>query len=234
MEKAMYKEVLLKLGLSEQQVNNISEDVNLANGNCTVQNLFYNNGDILQLLFHFREYEALEYSIKLKSISDIPNSIMHGINVKELDYRMQLIDWNTSKADIALEQYFLSVNPEIGQEEIRTVIKDVFKLTEKDVEAQQIAERLMAKHWLETSFRSNFPNYLDHLRDKIEKSCTVPISYGVSISEAKSVLLNGSTVKSMTINGKLVKCELSISKEGEMQLRTQPFKVKSIGQGLSI
>lgn len=234
MDKGKQKAVLHQLGLNEQMINNVLADVVHLKGDCTVQNYLVDNGDVFQLRLDFKSYEAYQYNLRIKSRLQIPDIVLSGIDVKQLDARMQQIDWGTRKASIALDHYFLGAIPELGHEEIRSVINNVFSLTEKDTVSQKMAERLMAKHWLESTFRSNFPNYLDHLRDKIEKSCTVPIHYGVTINEAKDVLMGVKTSKPMNINGKLLNCELAIESNGSMLIKSYVSKTRSAGQDLAI
>jgi hypothetical protein len=188
---------------------------------------FWDNDDneLSRVSVEVKDLEPVCYNITLKSIVNIPEVTIGPINSLELDRKMEVVDWSHPIAVAALERVLSDSGPAKDARAVYYTIKQVFSLHGSGAEGEELAEQLMMKHWLDSSVRNCFPNKLDHLRNKLEKACTVPFAYNITIREAKSLLHGKPLEKIININGVPTRSNLSRTPAGELLIQALPKRV---------
>lgn len=124
--------------------------------------------DIITSIFYFErednQYRCRYYELCLRKKIFIPDEILNGIDVNDMQERMKVIDWNT---------FFIigRTKPQEGrtwekEEVIEGIVTDLKKLSSTP-EGYYVAERLKIKFWIDTPLVSFIPN-INFVRNQYE------------------------------------------------------------------
>ncbi len=134
------------------------------------------------------DYTCNYYDASFLKEMELPDHVIHGINVRELDQRMQNIDWDVSEK--AASSFTLSDESNWHREkQIEKVIVDISSLSVTD-EGKQFADCLKLKYW--SCLSDVLVGNLNILRSRFEVSQRFYFfdGQGISIEEAYRFLLN--------------------------------------------
>jgi len=140
---------------------------------------FERNGD---------EYACNYYDASFLKELEMPDTVIHAINIRELDQRMNQIDWEVSEQ--ALQSFRLSYETSWQREKlVEKVVTDLSRLSVTD-EGKHFAGCLKLKHW--ACISNTLVGNINTLRSRFEVSQRFYFfdGQGISIEEVHRFLLN--------------------------------------------
>lgn len=147
------KDQMVSLGLPSDIEFNLQANICLQQDQFQVSYRQMKEQDVMSFVFYFErketEYCCSYYEACLRKRMLIPDSIVNEIDAKDLNERMNKINW----------QGLLSDNIRSGQqfEAIENIIIDLKKLS-VTADGLQIAERLKIRFWMDTALAVLIPN----------------------------------------------------------------------------
>lgn len=163
---------------------------------------------------HDGTYDFTSYDATLREEIAIPEMNMEGINTKDLDDKLKLIDrWY----DEALGFDFENKQPEEVNEingTIRSTHAQLLKLQGLEGEGNEVAKLLMFKYFPEIDYQKFFPDYYA-MKEKFEVQCKVTVGDGGGLSVEETY----NHLKDLTAK-RLMQKEHVISDEAMKEMQT--------------
>jgi len=135
------------------------------------------------------EYTCSYYDAAFLKEMEMPDLVIHSINVRELDQRMVETDWVTDNKVAAAFRLDNEVTWE-REKRIEKIVGDLFRLSVTE-EGKNFADCLKLKHWSGIPLQANMGN-LNVLKSRFEVSQRFYFfdGQGISVDEAYRFLLN--------------------------------------------